>query len=161
MSSIYQCEKCNKEYVFWNGIGFAYPTKYMEVVEGIRSGKMGDELKQLLLDNPKGVFDISKHVYYCSKCHAWYEDMSLDFYLPKESHEDEETLVAPWDLDHDRYRLVRKNRHICKKCGNKRTRCLTLDPCGPFSKETSLSGIDLRCSCGGRIRKTQNAIFID
>jgi len=81
MSYIYKCDKCNKKYAFWHGIGFAYPQQYMNVLAALKSNKFGTEWQELYKKYPDGAIDITNHVFYCSTCHAWYQDMALDFYI--------------------------------------------------------------------------------
>lgn len=179
MSKEYECTKCGKRYTFWDGVGFAFPSVFMEVQSSAIKGEFGPELQKLLAEYSNAVVDASNRIYFCKKCGHWENVPSLDCYVPKEDTPKEGSmpwsvampsggipeseyrsirLATPWELRRN-YRLLKGYSHMCPDCGEKMTRFVN----PPFAgKKEHKDILKLKCNeCGGDIIDTGNELCID
>ena len=64
----YKCEKCGYEYDDYEGTGRGHAEKYNEILESMKSGKLGDKPAEFFKDNPEGIIDISCQSMKCLTC---------------------------------------------------------------------------------------------
>ncbi len=147
----YKCGNCGKEYQAFYGIGFLFPQTYEKIMKKAKTGKYGQEWKELSRSKEYVVIDAEDHVYVCGKCNHWSVEPGLSLYEPKdvdtlrEKPYGEKT-VEEWgevpyvmasDLQED-YQLLKRRVHKCSKCGS------------VMHKATKVDLLQLRCPhCGG------------
>lgn len=78
----YFCEKCQKDFPVFLGRGMAYPSVYEELLEEIKPGKYGEEMKAAALSNSDIAVDAQRHLYVCS-CGCWENAKCLSLFVPK------------------------------------------------------------------------------
>ncbi len=126
----YKCGKCGKEYSVLLGTGYGFTTEYQRIMKAVKSGKYGEEWKNLVSSQKYVAVDAVKYLYSCRKCGAWKEETGLSLYYPKDEKKlakiryGEKTVaerggvpyVTEYDLKTD-YQILKKRIHKCKKCG--------------------------------------------
>ena len=112
----YHCTKCNYEYDVCVGLGMLFSYKYNNIVNEIKDGIYGNELKDIFSNRNDIVINIRKYLYTCS-CGNWSVEPSLSLYAPKNSDKPIETFVTEYELKSDYY-CIKNYTHICKKCGS-------------------------------------------
>lgn len=111
----YFCEKCGKDFFVSWGIGFLYPMVYKKILEDIKSGKYGEEMKAAALSNSDVAVDAESHLYVCS-CGCWENDYGLSLYVPKEGARIDSPFVSPYSQQ-DIFQILYKYDHQCPECG--------------------------------------------
>ena len=127
----YRCSKCGKTYYANTGIGFMFPEVYKETHSDVKSGKYGEDWKELALSGELIAVDAELYLYVCRKCGHWEVEPDLSLYAPN----DPEALkkkeygiktVEEWgevpyvmgdDLESD-YHILKRYVHKCKKCND-------------------------------------------
>ena len=132
----FTCEKCGHTYDVMLGSGFLLPSVYEEAIEDIREGKMGEEYREILLENPWAAVDCENELYKC-RCGNWSVEQCNDLYLPKDPEAvrkmkygektaeelGELPYVMQWELK-ENFTLARQREHRCKKCGREMRKIL-------------------------------------
>lgn len=126
----YFCEKCGKEFPLFWGIGMGYPNAYKELLEDIKSGKYGEEIKSAALSNSDVAVDAERHLYVCS-CGYWESAEGLSLFAPKDGVLLKRPYVMPYELK-NHYRNILEYIHKCPECGKQ-------------MNEADDQPVDLRC----------------
>lgn len=128
-----ECMKCHLTFEGYYGAGLLYPQKYEEIMEDIKSGKLGEEIKKIFEEHPDAAFDASTTVLLCEECGFIETGDNLSVYLTineeAESNEQSERwsvafeakdfkLILPWDFK-DNYRKIYDYPHRCSRCSGK------------------------------------------
>ena len=139
----YFCEKCGKEFSVDFGCGMMYTRVYKALLEEIKSGKYGEEMKTAALSNSNVAVDAERHLYVCS-CGYWENAYGLSLFVPKEGVRIDSPYVTP-NKQRDDFQILYEYNHQCPKCGKQ-------------MNEADYQPIDLRCpeckalcSCSGEI----------
>ena len=118
----FKCSSCGCEYGVFTGTGFMFPEVYKRIETAIRDGKYGEELKEAYGSLNDPAIDCDRHFYECQHCGHWTVEEGLDLYESKDENKVTKAEFVPnYVLDTD-YELVRRNPHICPKCGNEMKR---------------------------------------
>lgn len=132
--------KCNKNGEHCDnlmlGCGKGLPIVYKQVINSIKKGKYGAEIKNFLKENPKGVIDCSKVIVECPKCKHYDVVYDLSMYIPKKNNSfyENKNYVFPRWLKRD-YKKVKSFKHICSKCSTEmKTVKIKEDDCGEIIK---------------------------
>jgi len=80
---LYQCHKCLYLHNSFEGVGFAYPYVYHEVMEDIRNGKYGEKYSKYIQEHPDAAVDASEVLFKCEHCGEFVTAPELSIYLPK------------------------------------------------------------------------------
>ena len=151
---VFKFRKCGTEYNIMTGVGFAFPSIYRETIEDIKTGKYGEELRDLFENDPGLAVDCETDLYVC-ECGNWTTEINLDVYEPL--NEDVKERYARYmyvtrdELKKD-FKLVRHHELICDKCGKKMKRIkhpesyaerygLTCPECGEKNTAEKYAGI--------------------
>lgn len=111
----YFCEKCGKHFPVYLGRGFMYPIVYEELLEDIKSGKYGEEMKTAALSNSNVAVDAERHLYICS-CGYWENAYGLSLFIPKEGARIDSPYVTP-NKQRDDFQVLYEYNHQCPECG--------------------------------------------
>ena len=90
----YICKKCEEYFSVKFGCGMMYPRVYKALLEEIKSGKYGEEMKAVALRNSDIAVDAERHLYVCS-CGYWENDYGLSLFVPKEGVQIDTPFVTP------------------------------------------------------------------
>lgn len=125
-----KCSKCGKKYYANTGIGFLFPQVYRETLADVKSGKFGEEWKDLASSEELVAVDAEDYLYICGKCGHWVVEKGLSLYAPndinalmKKKYGDKtvkdrgEVPYAMSDDLEDDYHLLKEWIHKCPKCG--------------------------------------------
>lgn len=126
----YFCEKCQKDFPVFLGSGKGYLISYEVLLEDIKSGKYGEEIKTAALSNSNVVIDALRHLYICS-CGYWENDYGLSLYIPKEVARIDSLFVSLY-THRDIFQILYEYNHQCPECGKQ-------------MNEADYQPIDLRC----------------
>lgn len=124
------CTKCGYNFTVMFGVGMMFPRAYEKTVQQAKSGELGEEIQNFLLEHPDGAIDVSAVMGVCKNCGRLENITDLSMYLPKENFSPPETqgrwsvaapftetkYVSPWDLK-THYELFAEYPHKCKHCG--------------------------------------------
>ena len=128
----YKCKKCKEKYSVHLGVGMLFPRVYQNLLNNIKNGEYGDELK-LIADSQQYVaINASRWVYICSHCGKWNLEYAMDLYAPVNIKEisgkkfGDKTVselgyvpyVTPYSLHKD-YKLLKRFIHKCPDCGKR------------------------------------------
>lgn len=111
----YFCEKCGKEFSVSWGLGFLYPMVYKELLEDIKSGKYGEEMKAAALSNNDVAVDAEWHLYLCS-CGYWENAYGLSLFVPKKGARIDSPFVSPY-TQRDIFQILYEYNHQCPERG--------------------------------------------
>ena len=122
----YRCNRCNYELYVHFGIGFGFPSLYMQTVTEIKQGKYGQKWKDLFENTRGAMIDAESELYVCASCGYCKEDMNLAIYRPKGDKEGFSTEISDYvygyvtkdDLK-DHYTFVKSYTHPCPECGKR------------------------------------------
>ena len=126
----YICKKCEEYFSVKFGCGMRYPRVYKALLEDIKSGEYGEEMKTAALSNSNVAVDAERHLYVCS-CGCWENAEGLSLFVPK----NEVHIKNPYDLPHVMKRNYTKVFDYIHKCPE----------CGKQMNEADYQPIDLRC----------------
>ena len=117
---ILKCEKCGNSFVARTGAGFGFPQVYDKGIKDIKSGKYGENFKEIMLSRKDVVVDFEEYLFVCDKCGNWYTNYGFDFYVPKTEEEKKKVLKKDYYFcgwaDKENYELFIKADHRCDKC---------------------------------------------
>ena len=112
----FHCKNCGHNLKFYFGIGGMYPQTYQEVLNDAIVGNLGAEIQKFLIENPKGVIDVSRVLAVCNNCGHSKMVRDLTMYLPKENFSPQNDYPLPDDFENN-YCAVKKYQHKCGYCG--------------------------------------------
>ena len=115
-SFTFRCKNCGHNLKFYFGIGAMYPQTYQEILNDALVGNFGAEIQKFLIDNPRGVIDISRVLMNCENCGHFKMVRDLTMYLPKENFQSQENYPLPDEFEKN-YIAVKKYQHKCHYCG--------------------------------------------
>lgn len=115
-SFTFRCKNCGHNLKFYFGISAQYPEKYLEIINDALIGNLGAEIQKFLIDNPRGVIDISRVMVNCENCGKFEMVRDLSMYLPKENYLQKNNPPLPEDLKNDFEKIADYN-HKCSYCG--------------------------------------------
>lgn len=114
------CGNCGKVFVAKTGVGMAFPNVYRKGIKDIKSGKYGEEFKEMMKSRKDIVVDFEEYLFVCDKCGDWYTNYGFDFYVPKTKEEKEKVLKKDYYFCNwngkENYELFLKINHRCGKC---------------------------------------------
>ena len=128
---MYSCKKCGHGYSIHLGAGMLFSHVYRSTLEEIRSGRYGDQWKELILNGPQLVIDAEKHLYRCRDCGHWEVEPGLTIYAPSSSSTDGDEggragerarILYPWSMDREKYHRAKVYIHKCPECGKRMKR---------------------------------------
>lgn len=111
----YFCEKCGKEFSVDFGCGMMYPRVNKALLEEIKSGKYGEEMKTAALSNSNVVVDGEKHLFICY-CDYWENTYGLSLFTPKEGVSIDSHFITPY-RQRDKFQVLYEYNHQCPECG--------------------------------------------
>lgn len=76
-----KCEKCGYSVDIYKGIGMLHPLLENEVIDEIKLGKHGNDLKRMVEDNPVFLTDISHEAFLCDKCKQIKSDLKVELHF--------------------------------------------------------------------------------
>lgn len=130
--NIYKCKECNYQMMVWDGIGFLFPDVYRKNMIDVKSGKYGQEAKELVENNENAAIDCENAVAYCKSCNEYKLTPKLDIYLPKDGYVSDKEPVRWTVMDElevcdyvtgcdlrKHYKKVYEVKHICETCNGK------------------------------------------
>ncbi len=155
-----RCPSCGYAADIMLGVGFFYSMVYMETMESARSGKLGEDLKQFLVEHPNGVINPELRLVRCEKCGEYSSVPDLTMYLPRKDANPKRT-KGRWSVavpatgmkyvyNFDEYDVYKPFQHRCGKCQGKAV--ILHDP----------DVMKLECPhCKGRFLKIEEAAMWD
>ena len=155
-----KCNRCGYETTIDLGVGFLYAQLYIETIDRIRKGQLGETLQRFLQEHPDGAIDCEWIALKCENCGTLKDELSLDMYIPKPGctqpqHRIRSTVFPFEDASYvnesdlqKNYDLYEHYPHRCPGCGN---RMQTLDL---KEFERQLNKHRLHCpNCKAKIKK--------
>ena len=111
MRYILTCGRCGYEIGGNIGVGFSFPSVYMETMKAARAGVLGKNIKEFLEEYPDGVLNVEKTFLQCGDCGSLIIGQNLSMYTrvsnaPEKEYGrwsaafpyEEEKYVVPWQL---------------------------------------------------------------
>ena len=138
--------QCDYNELLYSGIGYFYPTVYLDTMRAARSGQGSEMHNQFLMEHPDGVINVENKMYRCG-CGNLCSEEALDMYVPKDSGNkpaaaklEDKHCLFPDDIKKN-YKLFMRYPHTCSLCNGKMKVTRKIDP------ETE------KCPCcGSRLR---------
>ena len=125
------------------GCGFSYPMVYQEIMDAMKKGEYGDEIKDLVNNTEFVAVNAENEAYYCDKCGKATARKSLDLYKPKDVEKVKKEVVGRWTVadeyidktmgelgelpywnpsemedEDNNWVLLKEYLHVCPECGN-------------------------------------------
>ena len=147
---MFTCSCCGHEYEVSPGTGMMYPETYRTLIRHIRSGRYGEERRQLFEKTPYAAVNAEEFVYICGSCGWWEEAYDAAIYAPNDPDSLRKTKIGektveewgmvPYATEGDlreSYHAVKRHYHTCPGCGrrmykasDKEMRSLSCPRCG-------------------------------
>jgi rubrerythrin len=108
---IMQCPNCEEEQLFDAGIGYFFPQVYKEIVQDIKNGVYGAEIRKVLEENDNAYVNAENLIYHCEACDFYDMHPCLDVYILESDRE----YAMPYDFEGRE--PIFKYPHICPECG--------------------------------------------
>ena len=126
----FRCDGCGWKSGANLGVGFFFPKAYKQTMEAARAGKLGERIRQFLIDHPDGALNAEEVLLLCDGCGELGCGQDLSMYVrnpdvPRRlqdpwsvaaSYEDAD-YVSPVELKRENTYEYYGPGHLCRKCG--------------------------------------------
>ena len=150
---VLKCKNCDYKYTAMTSIGMLFPVEYRDTMKDIRDGRLGEEYRAFVEENPDAVVNLDRKVGICDKCGRIDTLMELSLYKPLKPSSEyrEEEYVMPLELE-ECYIKCKDYEHKCSCGGN--IRLISLEDEGDIGL--------LKCPiCGSALEIGQDRILWD
>lgn len=153
--------ECNKneehKYEFFVGSGMMFSSEYNKLINQIKKGKYGEEIRKFLIENPKGAINCEREIVQCPKCGKLKEVPNLSMYIAKKNNDN---IVASFDIPFElktKYKKFKDYKHVCSKCSSTmKIVKIKHDDCGCVLEDKNgavITNIKIKCpKCDGTIK---------
>lgn len=149
---IFTCQNCGEKNQVLLGCGYLFSLEYEKTIKEIARGEYGEEMAQIVNNEPFTAVDAENYLYFCRHCGHWETAPGLSLYCPDDLQRYLEKpfgdkTVKEWghipyvmngELE-KKFHVRKRYYHKCSECGNR------------MKKATGKKLPSLRCpTCNGQ-----------